>query len=113
MSDLQAMGCVQRAGDLHREFESFADRQWAHGESGRKRFAFQVLHDQVVGTDVIERANVWVAKCGDGMRFASEALAELLLRDLDGNSAVEALVARFIYFAHPARADRREDLIRT
>lgn len=48
---------------------------------------------------------------GDGSGFPLEALAELLSADLDSDRAVQAGVAGFVYFAHAAGANRRDDLV--
>ena len=59
---------------------------------------------------VVERRN--------GSRLAFEALADLRPfrgvwpKHLDGNGAVQPRIARFVDFAHAARAYRREDLVR-
>ena len=50
---------------------------------------------------------------GHGAGFALEAFGELLLRNFDGDFAIEARVARAIHFAHAPGAERRQDLIRS
>ena len=47
------------------------------GADGR---AFDELHDEVVGTDVVELADVRVIQCGDGAGFALEAFGEFARR---------------------------------
>jgi hypothetical protein len=48
---------------------------------------------------------------GDRASFALEALVELVLRELDGDDAIEPRVASFPHLSHPACANLREDLI--
>jgi hypothetical protein len=49
----------------------------------------------------------------DRFGFPVKPLRELLLRDFEGDSAVEPRIARFVDVALPAPADRRKDLLRT
>jgi len=53
---------------------------------------------------VIERRNV--------PPFARQAIEVLRLQNFDGDRAVEPRVGGFVDFAHPARADRRQDFVR-
>ena len=62
--------------------------------------AFDILHDQIVGTDVIKVADVGVVQRGDGAGFAGEALGELRARDFDGDVAAQAVIVRAIHLAH-------------
>ena len=48
----------------------------------------------------------------DGTGFALEAIAEFFGGDFDGDGAVEPRIAGTVYFAHPARAQRGENLVR-
>jgi hypothetical protein len=44
---------------------------------------------------------------GNGVRLAFEALGELFRGNLDGDSAVEARIARLVHLAHATGADGR------
>ena len=46
-----------------------------------QRLALDELHDEVVGADVIERADVWVVERGHGAGLALEPFAERLGRE--------------------------------
>jgi hypothetical protein len=46
-----------------------------------------------------------------GTGFALESFAELLLRDFDGDSTVQARVAGLVDFPHAAGADGSDDLV--
>jgi len=101
------VGGGQSVGDLHRHIQQFTnvvDR--------RNRRPLDKLHDQVVRPDVVELADIGMIQRGDGAGFPLEALAEILVRNLDGDGAIEARVARTIHLAHTARAHGRGDLIR-
>ena len=73
----------------------------------------------VLTSDVVQRADVRMVQAGDGLRFALEALlhfgvvGEMRREDLDRHGAVQPRVGRLVDFAHPARADQREDLVGT
>ena len=73
----------------------------------------------VLTADVVERADVRVVERGDRAGFALEPLAELRVagevrrQDLDRDGAIETRVARLVDLAHPARAERRHDFVRT
>src|SRR5438105_3539784 len=68
-------------------------------------------------TDVVQRADVRMIQRGDRVGFALEALAmlgvhrQIWREHFDGDVAVQARIARAIDFAHPARAERREDFV--
>jgi hypothetical protein len=69
--------------------------------------------------DVIERADVRMIQRGNGMGLAVKAFAELRVaghvrrQDFDRDRAIETGIPRFVDFAHPAGAERRDDFIRT
>jgi hypothetical protein len=50
---------------------------------------------------------------GDGVRLALESFGEAILRTLYSDHALQARVARFVDFAHTARADGRKDFVGT
>jgi len=122
MGHALAVRLVERVGDLDRVLQHLLQRQQAFRKPLRQCFAFQALHDEEVGAvllaDVEERADVRMVEAGDGTSFALESFAQLgpvgqmIRQDLDGHGAVEAGVACAIDFAHPSRAQRRENLVR-
>ena len=97
---------VSMAGQLNGERQRPIQRQRTPD-----RGTFQILHDQVVGTDVVERIDMGVIQRRDGPRFAPKALAELRGGDLDGDDAAEPGVARLPHLPHAAGAEGREDLV--
>lgn len=112
------MGLVQGLGDLHAVAKHLVDRKWPARDALRERFTLQQFHDQVVVTDVIERADVRMVELRDGLGLALEpkpelrVLRELRRQNLDGHAAVEPRVASLPHLTHAARANARDDLIR-
>jgi hypothetical protein len=53
----------------------------------------------------------WVIQSGDRAGFALEPVAEVGLRELDGDHAVNSLIARLPNLAHPTGAERREQFV--
>jgi len=104
-------GGLSVAGDLCGDAEDFLLHEIATLNEIGEGLAFDELHDEVIGADVVERANVGVIESGDGPGFAGESGGELGLRDFDGDGAPDAGVGGFPDLAHAARAKRREDLV--
>ena len=77
-----------------------------------QRLALDVLHDQVIRADIIKLADVGMIQRRDGSGLAFKALAELFLRELNGDDAAQARVAGLVHLPHAARADGREGLVR-
>ena len=73
---------------------------------------FHQFHDEIVGPDVEEGADVRMIQGRDGAGFALEALGELFSGNLDGDVAAQAGIARAVDFAHPAGSNGCENLIR-
>src|SRR6185369_3365861 len=106
-----------------RVLERFVERQRAPRQSGRQRFAVQVLHDQeleiVLAADVVQRADVRMVEARDRARLALEALAAVRLpggigrQHLDRDDARDAGVESAIHLAHAATAKERDDLVRS
>ncbi len=127
MHDARAMSAIERVRDRDSDFEGFVERQRPALETLGERLALQVLHDQVVdlaalvrlGADVVQRADVGMRERRDGLRLAVEALLHLGIQrevrrqHLDGDRAVQPRVGGLVDLPHAARADGREDFIRT
>jgi hypothetical protein len=81
---------------------------WGLGSGGYGRFA-----------DVVQRADVRMIQRRDRARFTVEAVAQLRIgrerrwQNFDRDRAIEPRVARPIHFAHPARANERDDFVDT
>ena len=107
MHESGAMRRRQAIGDLHRQIQELA-----RALDGRHRRPLDELHDEVVCPDVVELTDVGVIQRCDGLRLFLEALAELLVRHLDGDGAIEPRVAGSVHFAHAAGTNGREDFVR-
>ncbi len=77
--------CSSAGGQLQSIFYWQRAAQW---------LALDVLYDQVIRTDVVQRADVRMIQRRNGPSFALEALAVRGFEDLDGDDAVEARIAR-------------------
>ncbi len=84
MHEPEAMGLVERLGDLTAEAEHIRDGERTLLESRGEGLAFEMLHDQVIdvplSADVMEGADVRVIEIRDGARLALEALARRCAR---------------------------------
>ena len=108
MHDAAAVRGVDGIEDLPREHQGVIELDRA-----RERLPVDVLHDQVVRPDVIERTDMRMVQAGDRVRLALEAFAEGRQHFLDGDDAVEPGVASLVDLAHAAGADRHDDFVGT
>jgi len=97
---------IERVTDLPCDTQGFLE-----GERSLKGFARHEFHDEIVGPDIVQRADVGMIKGRHGAHFAVEALIKALGRDLDGHVAAGARVVCAVDLAHPAFADQRDDLV--
>jgi hypothetical protein len=85
--------------------------------------SFEKFRDEVgravVLADVVDGEDVWMIQRSDGAGFLLEAtqaigvFRESFRQDFDRNVAAEARVLRAKHFAHSARANRRDNFVRT
>ena len=108
MDDPFAMRCIQSVTDLRPKFHDFLDRQRT-----LQRLAFDAFHYEVVGTEIVECADMRVIQGRYGTRLALEACAEFLAADLNGDGSIQAGIMGSVHFAHTALADGRQDLVRS
>ena len=91
-------------------------------EALSKGLTLEQLHDDEPSAirrlaDVVNRADVRMAECGDCPCFPLEALQGLsvggqrLWEDFQGDGPVKSCIAGTIDLAHAAAADRRADLV--
>ena len=110
-------------GDLRPDLERFVGLERPTLEASPERLAVQELHHEVVGVpfaaDVVEGADVRVVERRDRARFSLEPLAHLGVvgkmrrEDFHRDVAPEARVLGAVDLAHPARAERAENLVGT
>jgi hypothetical protein len=106
--------CLDQCGhDLAGIQDCRVQRERAALEPGRQRVALHQFHDQVVGPDVVEGADVRMVQGGYRARLALEPLAELLLCGLDRDGAAQSRVDRAKHVAHAAFAELVFDAVWT
>ena len=84
MRDALAVSGFERGGDTQRQPDCFRRRKRA-----ARRSALDVLHDQVIRADIVERADVGMIQRGDGAGFALEAIGKLVRAELDRHVAIQ------------------------
>ena len=84
MNDSLLVSGMEGVANLGGTLQRRCERQGA-GE-GR---ALDALHDQVVGANVVQGANVGVVQGSNGVGFAFETLGELVARNFDGDDAIQ------------------------
>jgi len=98
----------QRVGDLMRDAQRFLQRH-----RPLRRFALNVLHHQVIRAHIMQRADIRMIQRGHRPRLQLEALGKPFVRDLDRDNSLQPRVASLVDFAHPARADALDNLVRS
>jgi hypothetical protein len=110
----------ERARDLHRDADGLLDREWARINPRAKRLSFHEFHDDegpaAELTEVMHHQDMRVVERRGCPCFRPEppqpfgivgdACGEQLQRD----RTIEFSVVRLVHFAHPARADERQEL---
>ena len=95
----------QGGGDLRGVAERLVDRQRAIFQPVGDGVAFEQFHHQVVGADVVKRADVGMIQRRNRTGLALEAGAEPLVGELDGDGPAEARVDGAKDFAHATLAE--------
>ena len=80
------------------------DRRFRRQRAGERKPVDQ-FHHQIVRPDVMDLADIRMIESRNGPRFAVKPRGESVLRNLQGNIAVQPGVARFPHFPHPAAAN--------
>ena len=108
MQDAPRMRCLQRRRDLQCHVHGLRMRQ-----RPARRLPFEVFQHEVIGADVIDLANMRVIQSGNRASFQLKTMSVFPVHALDGDDAIQPRVPRLPHLSHPARANAREDLIRT
>ena len=87
MDDPLAVRSVQRGSHLHRDLHRLIGSHRSLLDAIGQRRPLDQLHHQIVGPDVVERADVRMVERGDGARFALEAIGKSLGGHLEGDIA--------------------------
>jgi hypothetical protein len=121
VDDAAAVRGVEGVGDLDAVAQRLVEREEALLQTVGEGRALEVLQheeiDAVLPADVVQHADMGMAEGGDRLRLPLEALPQLRrLRevrgeDLQGHGPVEPRVERLVDFAHPARAEGRDDFV--
>ena len=82
------------------------------GKRAAERSAFHELHHQVVGSDVVQSADVGVVEPGDDGRLTREPVGERLVGHLDCDRSIQAAVGRPLDLAHASGGDHFVDFVR-
>src|ERR1019366_455077 len=106
MHDAFFVRSVERACDLLRDTD---DLFWRHGTP--RSVAFDQLHDEKIGADVVQMADVGMIERRHRARLALESFAELFFRELDRYVAIQACVACPVYLAHSTCPNGHEDFV--
>ena len=105
MRDVFVVRGGQRAGDLRAVTQHFADRQRALSDAGCQGFAFHEFHYDVVGTDVVERADMGMIQGRDRAGLPPKTVVKQLPGDFEGDRAAETRIGGAVYRAHAALSD--------
>ena len=111
----------QRLRDLSGNLQRLLDRQRAFGNALGQRLARNQFHHQIIHAagllEAMDRRDVGMIQCRQHARFALKAGQPLGIvrkargKDLDGDLTPQLDVARFIDFAHAARAQQGNHLV--
>ena len=121
MNDALLVRCLERVRDLARDRQGLVHRQGPGRDPLGQRLALDELqHQRLEVADLLEpidRRDVRVIQGREDLRLALEprqplgVLGHRLRQDLDRDLAVELGVPRPVHLSHPARAERRQDLV--
>ena len=112
MNDSFGVRGFQRCRDLSRYAQGLSRGKSVRLFTGNNRSAVNALHNNVVGTDIVNLADVGVIQRRDGFGFTLKSLAELRAGNFDRDEAIQPRVLSAVHFSHAARADGREDFVR-
>jgi hypothetical protein len=105
VDDAAFVGGLESLGDLAGDGEGFVKGERALPDVLGEGGAFDEFHDQVIGADVVDRADVRMVEGGDGAGFALESFVEFFFGNFDGDRAIEAGIAGSVDLSHAARAE--------
>ena len=98
---------VQCVGNLARQTHRVVP-----SDGTAQHFPLQIFEDEVLGSDVVDLADVWMVDRGDGARFALKPAVVVGDQPLDRDRAIQASIVRLVDLAHTAGADQRFDFVR-
>jgi hypothetical protein len=98
---------LERIGDLACDAQCVVERQ-----RPLESLPFDVLHHEIMGPDVVQRADIGMVERRYSPRLALEPIAELLGRDLDRHFPIETCIVGAIHLPHATDANLGGDLVR-
>ena len=111
VNDPLLVGGFERVGDLLGGLQRLIQRKRALLDPFCQRRPFHQFHHQVIGSDVVDVANVGMIQRRHRVYLAGEAGAEALGGNLDGHVPPHPRIVGAIHFAHAPGADWSDDLI--
>ncbi len=99
--------------DLSAVSQRFGAGEALSAKPCRECLACDQLHDEVIGPDIVQGADVRVTERGNRTRLAFKPIAESSLRYLQRYRPIEPCVLSLPDITHTALADLHLDLIRT
>ena len=106
MEDALGVRLLERARDLD------GQPQRVRGRDGAAEWlSFDVLQHQIVGSDVVDLADVRMVQRGNRAGLVLEPIVVLSGQPLHGDDAIEPGVARLPDFAHAPGAEQGEDFV--
>ena len=112
MHDALLVRGLEGVGDLPGNPQRFLERDGPLVDPIRQRRPLDQFHDEIVGPDVVQGADVRMIERGNRARFTFETVAEVRGGDLDCDFAPEPRVARAIHLTHSAGTDGLDDFVR-
>src|SRR6516164_7499936 len=104
MDDALRMCCSQRVCDLRRIADALFNRNLSPFQSGCESFTLDQFHNEIIGSQVIERANVRMIQRRNSKRFTVKAIIKMLAAGLDRDRAAQTCIDGSKYFAHSPSA---------
>src|SRR5436305_7177103 len=120
MDDTEAMGAGETGSDLCRDIDGLRDIERTPCDFAREGIAIEASHrDEQLAIDfldIVNGADIGMAREGGGARFVEEAMPALLGegfagQELQRDGTLEARVFGAIDLAHAAFADASDDAI--
>ena len=96
---------LQRVGNLARQ-----THRLVRNDRTAQRFPVEIFENEVVGSDIVDLANMWMVDRGNRARFALKLARIVSNQPLDRDRAIQASIVRLVDLAHTSRADERLDL---
>ena len=107
MGDALGVGGVQSITHLPCILQCLINRQ-----RPLERRALDVLHDQVIGANVVKLTNIGMIERSHRSGFTFKSLAELGLGNFDGDDTIKPCVAGLVNLSHATRSNGHDDLVR-